>query len=273
MLLQRTLVTVILLPLGIAAIVAGGAWFALLVALILGLAAREYAGLFRSGGLQPASFLIVGGVLVIAAGRYIYGFEQDATVFTVLVMASLVWHLRAYEAGRDEAGTDFATTISGIFYIGLLGSYMLALRALPDGEWWLLLALPSLWLADSAAYFFGTKFGKHKLAPRLSPKKSWEGYFSGVVFGALGGPLLLLLYRSLGLPDGAAFTTANAAWLGLAMGVLPTLGDLGESMIKRQVGVKDSSSLLPGHGGMFDRIDSWLWALPIGYYLILWMTH
>src|SRR3990172_640435 len=146
MLLQRTLVTVILLPLGTAAILAGVALFALLVALILGLAAREYAGLFRSGGLQPASFLIVGGVLAVAAGRYIYGFEQDAAVFTLLVMASLVWHLGAYEAGRDEAGTDFATTISGIFYIGLLGSYMLALRALPDGEWWLLLALPSLWL-------------------------------------------------------------------------------------------------------------------------------
>lgn len=273
MLLHRTLVTVVLLPIGLAAIVAGGPWFALLVALILALAAREYAGLFQSGGLRAATALVIAGVLAVVASRYLYGFEKDTAVFTALVMLSLVWHLRAYEVGRNEAGSDFAATLSGIFYIGLLGSYMLALRALPDGEWWLLLTLPSVWLADSAAYFLGTKYGKHRLAPRLSPKKSWEGYFSGVVFGALGGPLLLLLYRNLGLPEREVFNFTNAALLGLAMGLLPTLGDLGESMIKRQVGVKDSGTLLPGHGGMFDRIDSWLWALPIGYYLILWMTN
>jgi phosphatidate cytidylyltransferase len=272
MLLQRVLVTVVLLPLGIAAIIAGGAWFALLAALILGLAAGEFAGLFRVGNAQPAAPLVVVGVLALVAARFFYGFAADTALLTSLVLVSMLWHLWSYERGRDLAASDFATTLSGIFYIGLLGTYMLTLRALPDGEWWLLLTLPSVWLADSAAYFLGSKFGKHRLAPRLSPKKSWEGYLSGVVFGALGGPLLLLLYRQLGLPANPAFTTGNATVLGLAMGLLPTLGDLGESMIKRQVGVKDSSNLLPGHGGMFDRIDSWLWAMPIGYYLIVWMV-
>jgi phosphatidate cytidylyltransferase len=110
--------------------------------------------------------------------------------------------------------------------------------------------------------------GKHKMVPRLSPKKSWEGYIGGVVFAAGGLPLLGLLFARLGMPAGAPFTSANLALLGLAIGALTTLGDLAESMIKRQMKVKDAGQLLPGHGGIFDRIDSWLWALPIGYFLI-----
>jgi phosphatidate cytidylyltransferase len=151
-----------------------------------------------------------------------------------------------------------------------MGSFFIALRALPEGEWWLLVSLPALWLADSGAYFIGTRFGAHKMTPRLSPKKSWEGYFGGILVAAIGTPLLAMLYRNLWLPAETVVTPANAIILALAMGVFPTLGDLGESMIKRQAGRKDSGTLLPGHGGMFDRIDSWLWAAFISYYVIAW---
>lgn len=269
MLIQRVLVAVILLPLGIAAIVAGGAWFAAVGLVILCLAAWEYAALFEANQLQPSRGLLVAGVGGLVLARYLVGYDYDYWLLPLLVLVAITIHLLAYERGRDQAATDFAITMSGLFYIGLLGSHLVLLRALPHGEWWVLLTLPSLWVADSAAYFLGTRFGRHKLAPRLSPHKSWEGYVSGLVFGTLGGPLLLMLYRQWGLPADPAFTTGNAALLGFAMSLLPTLGDLGESMIKRQVGVKDSGTILPGHGGMFDRIDSWLWALPIGYFLIV----
>jgi phosphatidate cytidylyltransferase len=107
------------------------------------------------------------------------------------------------------------------------------------------------------------------MSPRLSPKKSWEGYFGGILFGALGGALLGYIYPTW-LGAGPAITPLRGLLLGLVMSILPTLGDLGESMIKRQVGVKDSGNLLPGHGGAFDRIDSWLWAGVISYYIIAW---
>ena len=126
-------------------------------------------------------------------------------------------------------------------------------------------------LADAGAYLIGSRWGKHKLAPRLSPKKSWEGYLAGIVFGMVGTILLTQLWGVWLKPD-SAITLPRAIVIALVMSVLPTLGDLGESMFKRQVGVKDSGNLLPGHGGALDRIDSWVWAAVLGYYLIIWMT-
>ena len=134
-----------------------------------------------------------------------------------------------------------------------------------------ILVLAAVFLADSAAYFIGRRFGQHKLSPRLSPKKTWEGYLAGVVAGTLGAALVAYLWS---LWAGADFTVTpwQGALLGLVISVITTLGDLGESMLKRQSGVKDSSNLIPGHGGVFDRIDSWLWAAPIGFYFILWVV-
>jgi phosphatidate cytidylyltransferase len=108
------------------------------------------------------------------------------------------------------------------------------------------------------------------MTPRLSPKKSWEGYLAGIVFSVVGTTLLALAWRNFTAPD-TLITPLRAGLLGFILGVLTILGDLGESMIKRQVGVKDSGKLLPGHGGAFDRIDSWLWAGVIAYYVITWL--
>ena len=110
------------------------------------------------------------------------------------------------------------------------------------------------------------------MVPRLSPKKTWEGYVGGIVFGtALNTLLTWMLLRWTGAAD-SGITVWHGAIMGVVMGILPTLGDLGESMIKRQAHLKDSGHLFPGHGGAFDRIDSWLWAAVIGYYMIVyWM--
>jgi phosphatidate cytidylyltransferase len=239
------------------------------IALILGLAAWEYSNLFHSGGLQPASTLLVLGVVVIVLGRAWDDFQSAPAILSALVLLSMTYHLLSYERGRDHAGTDFGITLGGLFYIDWIGAYLVSLRMLPEGMWWILLVLPAAWFADSGAYFIGRAFGKRKLSPRLSPKKTWEGYLAGILAGILGGALLAALLR-LGAGTGSEITVMRGAIMGFVMGALPTLGDLGESMFKRQVGAKDSSNLLPGHGGAFDRIDSWLWAGVIGYYVITW---
>ncbi|OGO39109.1 MAG: hypothetical protein A2W35_09385 [Chloroflexi bacterium RBG_16_57_11] len=270
MLLKRVIVTLVLLPVGLALIVIGGWAFAGLVALILALAAWEFARLFRAGGFLPATVLVVAGTLAIGISRAIDGFTSAPWLVSLLILVAMTVHLVEYERGRDQAASDFAITLAGMFYIGWLGAYLISVRELPDGMWWLLIILPVVWLADSAAYLVGSRIGRHKMTKRLSPKKSWEGYFGGVAAGVLGGAALAGLIQTLAVPGGS-ITWPRGALLGLALAVLTTLGDLGESMIKRQVRMKDSGNLLPGHGGMFDRIDSWLWAGVIGYYMITWL--
>jgi phosphatidate cytidylyltransferase len=272
MFVKRALVTIILLPIGIAAISLGGWYFAAVVAIFMVGAAWEYGRLFHLAGLKPADGLIIVGALLLLLARALNGFEHAPELISLLILVSLTYHLVAYERGSNQSGTEFGVTLGGIFYLGWIGAYLISLRSLPDGKWWVFLVLPSVWFADIAAYMVGSRFGKHKMIPRLSPKKSWEGYFGGVIFGTL---LTVALAAGLQVLAGAssAITPLRGLWVGLVMSILPTLGDLGESMIKRQAGAKDSSNLIPGHGGFFDRVDSWLWAGVLGYYLItyLWL--
>jgi phosphatidate cytidylyltransferase len=270
MLVKRLWVTAILLPIGIAAIVAGGWYLTTLVAIFMCLAAWEYSSLFRTGGLQPATTLVVGGTFILLIGRNLTGFDSAGWMISLIILVVMAFHLVAYERGRDQAATDFAVTLAGILYIGWFGAYFISLRSLPEGKWWILVVLPAVWFADTGAYFIGKRIGKHQLSPRLSPKKTWEGYLGGIVSGVVLTTLLSAIWR-VGAGPASAITAWRGALVGLVMGIFPTLGDLGESMIKRQVGVKDSGNVLPGHGGAFDRIDSWLWAVVLGYYMVVWL--
>jgi phosphatidate cytidylyltransferase len=270
MLRQRTIVGLVLLPIGMTGIILGGWYYTALIAAILGIAAWEYTQLMRAGGLQPASLLVIGGVLLLVVGRALDGFDSAPWVISLLVLLSTAWHLLAYEHGRNQSATDLGVTLGGILYLGWIGGYFISLRNLPNGLPWVLLVLPAVWSADMGAYVVGHLWGRHKLSPRLSPKKTWEGYLGGIVGGVVMTTLIAALWEAgAGLEVG--ITPLRGAIMGLVMGIFPTLGDLGESMIKRQVGAKDSSNLLPGHGGFFDRIDSWLWAVVLGYYLITWL--
>jgi phosphatidate cytidylyltransferase len=268
MLAKRILVAIILIPIAFLVIALGGALYDLCVAGIMGATAWEYSRLFNSGGYQPAGFLLVGGAVVLVLGRVWNGFDSAAPILTLLLLASMVYHLIAFERGRQQAGADFGITVTGALYIGWLGAYLISLRYLPQGEWWVLLALPSVWLVDTGAYLVGTRWGHHQLSPRLSPKKTWEGVVGGALFSIMGTALLASGYQALvGLP----VSPLHGALLGAILALLTPLGDLGESMIKRLAGAKDSGTLLPGHGGVFDRIDSWLWAVTLSYYLISWL--
>ncbi len=268
MLAKRTLVALALIPVAFLAIALGGVFYSACVVGIMGVAAWEYSRLFVSGGYQPAGFLLIGGAILLVLGRALNGFASSAPILTLLITASMAYHLIAFERGRQQAGADFGITLSGALYIGWMGAYLISLRSLPKGEWWVLLALPSVWLVDTGAYLVGTRLGRHKLSPRLSPNKTWEGVVGGAFFSILGTTLLAAGFQAwVGLP----VAPLHGALLGAILALLTPLGDLGESMIKRQVGAKDSGNLLPGHGGFFDRIDSWLWAAALSYYFISWL--
>ncbi len=264
MLAKRLLVTIFLIPIGIGFVAAGGLAYALFVTLIIGVAAWEYAGLFRLGGFQPSRILVLAGVIALVMSRAIFGFDHTALLVSLTILLATTWHLIAYERGRDQAATDFCVTLGGVFYLGWLGAYLVSLRFMPEGKWWLLTAMPAVWVADGAAMFIGKPFGRHQLTRRLSPSKTWEGYLGGVFIGTLAGGGMAALWHLVS----PAVTLTRGLILGLALSTLTILGDLGESMLKRQVGEKDSGHLLPGHGGIFDRIDSWLWAGVLAYYII-----
>jgi phosphatidate cytidylyltransferase len=267
MLAKRLIVAIILIPIGVALIKLSGWPFTLFIALILGIAAWEFCTLFTHAGYRPAKPLVIAGVLALVITRLLSGFEYQDLILTILVLTAMSYHLIAYEKGMDTAAIDFAITLGGVAYLGILGSHLISLRMLPDGLWWFMLVMPVTWLSDSAAFFIGARFGKHKIAPRLSPKKSWEGYVGGIVSGILSGILFSMLW-GLVTPS---MTIQRGIVVGVLLSTLPTLGDLGESMLKRHFGVKDSSNLLPGHGGFLDRVDSWIWAAPIGYYLVVFL--
>jgi phosphatidate cytidylyltransferase len=266
MLIKRTITSLVLAAIGIPAIILGGAYFFALILVFLGVAAWEYGHIFGRVDIKVSEVLLIGGVVLIATTRTFFP-NLAAAALTLSILAAMTWHLLDYERGRDRAATDFAVTTAGIVYLGWIGAYLINLRTMPDGLWWLLIVLPTIWLADMAAYFVGIRFGKHPLSPRLSPKKTWEGYWAGVVFGTLSSIGLVILWHRLGGPVVAWW---QGAALGVVLSVLTTLGDLGESMFKRQAGMKDSSYIFPGHGGVLDRIDSWLWGAALGYLLINW---
>ena len=264
--LKRILAALALAVIGLPAIVLGGLYYYLLIATLLGIAAWEFHHIFCKVDCNASQPILIGGVVVIVLTRAFFP-NLSMTVFTFLVLAAMTWHLFQFELGRGKAATDFAFTVAGLVYIGWLGAYLIDIRNMPDGLWWLLLVLPSIWIADAAAYFIGSRWGRHQLSPRLSPKKSWEGYWAGVVFGTLFTAGLAALWHIWGSP---VVTWWKGGILGAILSILTTLGDLGESMFKRQAGVKDSSNIIPGHGGVLDRIDSWIWGAALGYFSIFW---
>jgi phosphatidate cytidylyltransferase len=264
---QRLIVSILLIPVGLSLVAIGGWPFTLFITLILGVATWEYCGLFKMGGFAPATWLVTGGVVLLALVRYVYGFAGTPVVLAFFTLAVMVYHLFQYEKGRDLAATDLVISMAGILYLGFIGPYMLSLRAIDVGKWWFMVAMPAVWFADAGAFFIGRRIGKHKMSPRLSPKKSWEGYFGGIVTGVLLTALLAGIWHFAA----PTVTFWRGALVGLVIAVLSPLGDLGESLLKRQFGVKDSSNILPGHGGVLDRIDSWLWSAVIGFYLITWL--
>ncbi len=264
MLAKRTLTALGMALIGLPAIYFGGVFYFLVIELLVAGAAWEYVRLFRVVNLRPSMIITVGGVVALLAARMFYA-PAAPPMLSGLTLLTIAVHLIAYEKGRDQAAQDATVTLGGLVYLGWIGAYLLDLRNQSNGGWWLFLSLFPVFVADSMAYFIGIRYGKHRLSPRLSPKKSWEGYWAGVISGPFAGAGFAWLAAQAGGPQ---MNLWAAALLGLILAAVTPLGDLGESLFKRQAGVKDSSNVFPGHGGFFDRIDSWLWAAVIGFYFI-----
>ncbi len=261
---RRTVTALLLLVLIVPAIYFGGYLYLFYVGAFIGLSAWEYVRLFRSAGYQPSFVVTIGGILLIVVVRDLWP-SAAIPVFTFLILGALIVHLFDYERGRDPAALDFAISAGGLAYLGWIASYMLDLRDLPWGGWWTMFVFPVVWLADSGAYLIGVRYGRHKMFPRLSPGKSWEGYIAGIVGGGLSGVLFAFAYSRFG----PLRISILEGWVfGSAISALTILGDVGESLFKRFADQKDSGALLPGHGGAFDRIDSLIWAGVIGYFWI-----
>ena len=160
---------------------------------------------------------------------------------------------------RGNILRNWMWTVAGILYIGWLLGYLVALRGLENGREWVLFALFVTFASDSAAYFIGSAFGKHPMAPGISPKKTWEGAAGGIA-GAIGIAMLLLLILDLPL------TYIQAIPLATGASIFGQMGDLLESLFKRSAGVKDSGNSMPGHGGFLDRMDSVVFAGAFVYY-------
>jgi len=267
--MRRRLITALgLAVVGLPAILFGGILYYLLMGVFLVGAAWEFVNLFRAVNFKPQMYITAGGVAIVTFTRmFVPDYAEPA--FVAIILVAMTYHLYAYERGRDQSALDFAITVGGIVYIGWVGSYLFNLRNLPEGGWWFMLVMFCVWSGDSGAYSIGRAYGNHKMAPRLSPKKSWEGYAASVFTGMMTGAFYVYVFTTFGNLT-SPITIWQGAIMGLLLGSLPPLGDLGESMIKRQSGIKDSSDIIPGHGGFFDRIDSWIWGAVIGYYFLVW---
>ena len=259
-LLSRVVVVVVLLPLVIGLVYLGG-WWLFALALVGGLLAlHELYVMARE--LRP---LVLGGYLGFAAtllGLQLGGLEwMLGGLLVTFVFAFVVYGLGGV---RQSATSSFAVTLLGVAWVGAGLGCLLLLRDIPDFGFWAVMAvLFTVFAADTGAFFVGRTFGRHRLAPAISPAKSWEGFVGGVV--AAIGMAFVILYKDrddfLSIPE--------SLLLGLVIALAAVLGDLFESAVKRDLEVKDSGRVLGGHGGVLDRLDSLLWAGPAAYFTIL----
>jgi phosphatidate cytidylyltransferase len=208
----------------------------------------------------PVVPVVVGALSILGAG-YAGGSEPMLVALTLTVMATLLWRLPENPDGyvRDVTAGVFVT-----MYVPLLAGFAVLMLRADDGADRVVVFIAVTVLSDIGGYVAGVLFGRHPMAPTISPKKSWEGFAGSALFTAVGGALLVTL-----LVDGLWW---EGVVIGLAAMVAATLGDLCESMIKRDLGIKDMGSLLPGHGGMMDRLDSLLLAAPVTYLLLSWLV-
>jgi phosphatidate cytidylyltransferase len=238
--------------------VIGPAALVVLSALAIAGCALEAFAMLQRAGFRPATLLgaLGAGGAVLAA--YWRGTASVPVVFVVVLCASLVWYLAKVVEARPVVNA--AVTVLGFAWVGVLGSYAGLLLQAHYGKHLFLGAVVPTMLADVAAWFAGSRFGSHPMAPATSPHKTWEGLVAGAVVALVAGAVI-----------GREMTGWGGGFhgleLGLVVAIVAPVGDLVQSMIKRDLHLKDSGSFLPGHGGLLDRFDSLLFVLPATYFL------
>lgn len=258
---QRFLVALAIMPPVLIALWLGEIWWGVVIVLVSTLGGLEFYGLMRVGGYRPDRLVGLIWLLLIVLSHWT---AFPVPLLTLLTAGFILTLIRSLYQTQQPL-TNWTITAAGAIYIGVMLGQALALRLLPNGLWWTLLALFITWANDTSAYFVGITIGRHKIWPRLSPKKSWEGTIGGWIFAAAVGAGFAYFTPIVATPVMGAF-------IGLGGGVLALFGDLAISMLKRQVGAKDSGIIMPGHGGMLDRLDSLLFVIPFVYQIAYWLT-
>jgi len=286
MLAQRLLTAAVGIPIVLGVIYVGGWLFTIVLAVILAIAAIEFVHMAQQESTplwQPSLAAIVAaagvaGVAIASDHPYRYWNLPVALIVGIGTAFLLVIALRKV----DTALSEWMAIVAALLYIGFLGAYFVALRELsepldiplgflpqsPDlgGEGhWVFWAVLSTWGTDTCAYAAGKLLGRHKMAPSISPGKTWEGTIGALVGGLV---VVVALNWALELP----VSTGEAVLLGAMLPAVAVLADLGESVLKRSAGVKDTSELVPGHGGFLDRLDSLLFTVPLVYYFAVWVV-
>ena len=262
MLAQRVASAIVGVPLIILLILAGGPWYAAALAAALAIATLEFQHMRREW-LDPVSILTAALVAGIAIGAYAGRFEW----LTWLAAAAVVAPLASLSRPAEDRLIDTLWTLGGVTYVGFLGSFIVLLRYIDfDARNWVLLALISTFAIDTFAFFVGRAIGRHKLAPRISPKKTIEGFVGGSAAG-FAAVILCNYFFDLGVAP------AQIISLAIALPIAATVGDLGESAMKRLMHVKDASELIPGHGGVLDRLDSILFTFATVYLFTQWVVY
>jgi phosphatidate cytidylyltransferase len=259
----------VLIPIVLYLTYRGGLAFAIFVSAIAAIGAWEFQKMARARGLAISPAVLVPGSGVVAITFYFGSPAAQVIVFTVVALLALMERLARMDVA--DYMLSVSLTLAGVIYVGWLLGFYILLREFPVdvptpayagagdmGRSFVFLVLILAWCSDSAAYFVGSAIGKHSLMSRVSPSKTVEGTVSGVVC-SVGAALVARATFAAFLGLGQALT------IGVIIGVSCVVGDLVESMLKRSTGVKDSSNLIPGHGGMLDRFDSLLFAGPVLY--------
>lgn len=258
----RIVTAAILLPLLVAFVLLAPRWaFVVLVCAVTGLALSEFYGMSLPSHRQGEKMLAIasGVLLLVPIALEQYPLFLGGLMGAVFVFGCLfLWRFGAME----RVAAELALLLFGFFYLTIPLGHLALLRNLPQGPRWILLVLLLVMSSDTAAYFSGTFLGRHKLYPAVSPNKSVEGALGGLL-GSLAAAWLAGTTFIAWLP------MSQLLLLGLAAGIVGELGDLLESLLKRSFGVKDSGVIIPGHGGMLDRLDSLLFAFPLTYYFAL----
>ncbi len=279
-LLLRTITGAVYVALICGAVLMGGWWFISLFSLFAVLALNEFYGLSNAsaGGENIVTLVldIAGGlILTIGIGCVNIGLLSPFTVrvlggtfFTVYLLYLVVRLVVQLYSQEASPLTNLAYSYMGQMYIALPLGLMSMYYTLADGATLLLAMFVMIWLSDTGAYLVGSMIGKHKLFPRISPGKTWEGFAGGVLFAV--GSAFVFKYCFGAWYE--SYSIVSLCGLGIVVSLFATWGDLVESLVKRTLGVKDSGSLLPGHGGILDRIDSLLLVIPASLIYLITIT-
>ncbi|MDO9556978.1 MAG: phosphatidate cytidylyltransferase [Coriobacteriia bacterium] len=231
---------------------------AVVVSVVGTLAVAEFFAMSRTERRLPNELFGWVAVAAMPFAAAMYGTFGLTAVISILVIASLLWHL----AFRQVRTSDTATTVFGAVYVGFTLSHFVLIRQLDAGTELALATIFSVWANDVFAYLVGSAFGRHKMAPRISPNKSWEGFFAGTLF-------TVVVWVAVYYVASTGLSLGSLIMIGIIVSIAATVGDLAESRLKREAGVKDSGKNLPGHGGFLDRFDSLILVSIVTYYLLL----